>query len=114
MGTVLIVEDHCASRDALRQLVENDGRPVVTAGDGQEALNRVRSIPPPSLILLDLSMPRMNGWEFLQRKTADPTIAGIPTIVMSGSPTDLPAEARDLLAKPVDIERLLALIDQYC
>ena len=114
MGTVLIVEDHCASRDALRQLVEHDGRPVVTAGDGQEALDRVRSIPPPSLILLDLSMPRMNGWEFLQHKTADPTIASIPTIVMSGSPTDLPAGARDLLAKPVDIERLLALIDPYC
>ena len=40
MGTVLIVEDHCASRDALRELVEKDGRAVVTASDGQEALNR--------------------------------------------------------------------------
>jgi CheY-like chemotaxis protein len=114
MGTVLIVEDHCASRDALRQLVEKDGRAVVIAGDGQEALDRVRSIPAPSLILLDLSMPRMDGWEFLQHKTADLTIAGIPTIVLSGSPTELPAGARDLLAKPVNIERLLALIDQYC
>jgi len=114
MGTVLIVEDHCASREALRELVEKDGRAVVTAGDGQEALNRVRSIPPPSIILLDLAMPGMNGWEFLQNKTADPTIAGIPTIVLSGSPSELPAGARDLLAKPVDIERLLALIDQYC
>jgi len=114
MGTVLIVEDHCASRDALRELVEKDGRAVVTAGDGQEALNRVRSIPPPSIILLDLAMPGMNGWEFLQNKTADPTIAGIPTIVLSGSPSELPAGARDLLAKPVDIARLLALIDQYC
>jgi len=56
----------------------------------------------------------MNGWEFLQNKTADPTIAGIPTIVLSGSPSELPPGARDLLAKPVDIERLLALIDQYC
>jgi CheY-like chemotaxis protein len=114
MRTVLIVEDHCAARDVLKQLVEKDGRAVVTAGDGQEALDRVRSIPPPSVILLDLSMPRMNGWEFLQNKTADATIARIPTIVMSGSSTDLPAGAMDLLAKPVDIERLLALIDQYC
>jgi CheY-like chemotaxis protein len=46
---------------------------------------------PPSLILLDLAMPKMNGWEFLQLKTADPTIAGIPTIVLSGSPSELPA-----------------------
>jgi CheY-like chemotaxis protein len=115
MRTVLIVDDHCASRDVLTQLVEKDGRAVVTAGDGLEALNRVRSVPPPSLILLDLSMPRMNGWEFLRYKTADPTIARIPTIVLSGSATDdLPAGAMDLLAKPVDVERLLALIDQYC
>jgi CheY-like chemotaxis protein len=91
MGTILIVDDHCASREALRQLVEKNGRAVVTAGDGEEALNRVRSIPPPTLILLDLSMPRMNGWEFLHNKTADPTIAGIPTIVVSGSSSELPA-----------------------
>lgn len=97
MGTVLIVEDHCESRDALKQLVENDGCAVVTAGDGQEALNRVRSIPPPSLILLDLSMARMNGWEFLQHKTADPTIAGIPTIVWCADRAT--RGARDLLAK---------------
>jgi CheY-like chemotaxis protein len=114
MGSVLIVEDHCASRDVLKQLIEKDGRAVLTAGDGRDALKRARSIPHPSLILLDLSMPRMNGWEFLQHKTADRTIAGIPTIVLSGSPTDLPAGATDHLTKPVDIERLLALIDQYC
>jgi CheY-like chemotaxis protein len=46
MGTVLIVDDHCASREALRQLVEKNGRAVVTADDGEEALKRVRSIPP--------------------------------------------------------------------
>jgi CheY-like chemotaxis protein len=114
MGTVLIVEDHCASREILRELIERDGRAVVTAADGQEALDCVRSIPLPSVILLDLSMPRMNGWEFLQNKTADPAIARIPTIVLSGLSTDLPAGAMDLLAKPVDIERLLALIEQYC
>lgn len=114
MGTVLIVEDHHASRVILKQLVEKDGRTVLTACDGQDALEHARGIPPPSLILLDLSMPRMNGWEFLQHKTADPTISGIPTIVLSSASIDLPVGAMDLLAKPVDIERLLALIDQYC
>jgi CheY-like chemotaxis protein len=54
-------------------------------------------------------MPRMNGWEFLQHKTADPTIAGIPKIVLS----DVPVGAMNSLAKPVDIERLLAVIAQY-
>ena len=87
---------------------------VVTAGDGRDGLECARRIPPPSLILLDLSMPRMNGWEFLRHKTADPTIAGIPTIVLSGSSGGIPAGAMSSLSKPVDVERLMALIDQYC
>jgi CheY-like chemotaxis protein len=54
----------------------------------------------------------MDGWKFLRRQSADPLIADIPTIVLSGS--SLPARARHQLAKPVDIERLLTLVDQYC
>lgn len=114
MGTVLIVEDHCRSRELLKNLVEREGRDVVTAGDGRDGLECARRIPRPSLILLDLSMPKMNGWEFLRHKTADPTIAGIPTIVLSGSADELPRGAMSSLAKPVDAERLLALVDQYC
>lgn len=57
MGTVLIVEDHCRSRDLLKNLVEQEGRTVVTAGDGREGLEHARHIPPPSVIVLDLSMP---------------------------------------------------------
>lgn len=114
MGTVLIVEDHCPSRDSLKQLVGKEGRTVLTASHGRDALERTRRIPPPSLILLDLSMPTMDGWQFLRHKNADPTIAGIPTIVLSGSSSTLPAGAMDVLAKPLDAPRLLALIDQYC
>ena len=53
----------------------------------------------------------MNGWEFLQRKSADPVIANLPTIVLSGS--GRPTGAMHHLAKPVDVETLLALVDQY-
>jgi CheY-like chemotaxis protein len=89
--------------------------PIVTIGDGKEALERVKSpLPSPSVILLDLAMARMNGWESLRIKMADPTIAGIPTIVLSASATDLPAGAQNLLGKPVEVDRLLALIGQYC
>jgi CheY-like chemotaxis protein len=114
MGPVLVVEDHADSRDFLKQLLEQDGREVITANDGVEALECVRSSPPPRLILLDLSMPGMNGWEFLLHKNTDPTIAGIPTIVVSSTPIDLPAGAMDHLTKPVDIGWLQALVDQYC
>jgi CheY-like chemotaxis protein len=112
MGPLLIVEDETAVRDTLTELVGKDGREVVTASDGQEALERLTEVPRPCLILVDLIMPRMNGWEFLQRKSADPLIADIPTIVLSGS--GRPAGAMHQLAKPVDIKRLLVLVDQYC
>ena len=112
METVLIVEDEVTTRDALIELLGKDGRQIVTASDGQEAMGLLTEIPRPSVILLDLMMPRMDGWEFLRRQSADPSIANIPTIVMSGS--ELPAGAKHQLTKPVHVDRLLALVDQYC
>lgn len=112
METILIVEDEVATRDALSELLEKDGREIVTAGDGEEALERLTDIPRPCLIVLDLMMPRMDGREFLQRQSLDPSIANIPTIVLSGSRVS--AGAKHQLVKPVDVERLKVLVDQYC
>ena len=112
MGPLLIVDDEIAIRDTLTELVGKDGREIITARDGQEALERLSKVPRPCLVLLDLMMPRMNGWEFLQHKSADPLIADIPTIVLSAS--SRPAGAMHQLGKPFDVERLLALVDQYC
>ena len=112
MDTVLIVEDEVTTRDALTEVLGREGREIIAASDGQEALVRLREVPRPRLILLDLMMPRMDGWEFLRRQSADPSIAGIPTIVLSGS--KLPAGAKHQLAKPVNVSRLQALVDQYC
>jgi CheY-like chemotaxis protein len=112
MQTILIVEDEVATREALIELLEKDERHIVAVADGQEAFERLTEIPRPSLILLNLMMPRMDGWEFLRRQSNDPSIANIPTIVLSGS--HLPTGARHQLAKPVDADRLLALVGQYC
>jgi CheY-like chemotaxis protein len=112
MRTVLIVEDDLATRAALAELLGTEEREIVTAADGQEALQRLAGIPRPCLILLDLSMPRMDGSEFLWRQSRDPFIADIPTIVLSGSTR--PPEAKHQLAKPVAVDRLLALVGQYC
>ena len=112
METVLIVDDDTETRDTLTALLEKDGREIVTAGDGQEAFERLSNVPRPCLILLDLVMPRMDGGEFLRRQATDPSIAKIPIIVLSGS--TLPAGAKHQLAKPIDVERLLALVNQYC
>ena len=112
METVLIVEDEVTTRDALIELLGKDGREIVTVGDGQEAMEHLAKVPRPRVILLDLMMPRMDGWEFPRCQAADPSIANIPTIVLSGS--KLPAGAKHQLAKPVDVDRLRALVDQYC
>ena len=112
MEIILIVEDEVATREALIELLGKDGREIITARDGQEAMEWLAKVPRPSVILLDLMMPRMNGWEFLRRQSADPLIANIPTIVLSGC--KLPAGAKHQLSKPVDVDRLRALVDQYC
>src|SRR5215470_13269866 len=72
MGTVLIVEDEVTTRDALTEVLGKEGREIITASDGQQALERLREVPRPRLILLDLMMPRMDGREFLRRQSADP------------------------------------------
>ena len=89
METVLIVDDEAATRDILVELLHKDGREIVTAGDGNQALDRLTELSRPCLIVLDLMMPRMDGSEFLRRQSTDLSIANIPTIVLSGS-TDLP------------------------
>jgi CheY-like chemotaxis protein len=109
---VLIVENEVTTRYLLIELLGKDGREIVTAVDRKEALERLTKVSRPRVILLDLMMPRVNGWEFLQRQSADPRLANIPTIVFS--PSEVPAGARHQFTKPIDIERLLALVDQYC
>lgn len=114
MRTLLIIENDTITRESLTELLDRDSREIVTASDGREALERLESMPRPSLILLDLSMPRMNGFEFLRRQSMDPHIAGIPVMVLSGAVSELPPGARQLMAKPVHPRRLQALVDQYC
>src|SRR5689334_2322531 len=74
MDTILIVDDEVTTRDTLTELLERDGREIVTAGDGKEALELLAKVPRPCLIVLDLMMPGMDGWKFLQRQSADPSI----------------------------------------
>ena len=87
---------------------------IHVARDGQEALDYLNSHPRPSLILLDLNMPVMNGWEFRRRQKADPRLADIPVVVVSAI-NDL-AEGGDRmdaaghLTKPVDLRTLLGVV----
>jgi CheY-like chemotaxis protein len=113
---VLIVDDDRAIREALAELLEDEGYTVRLAANGREGLEFCASLPLPDLILLDLSMPVMDGFEFAQRKQNDPTLAAIPVCVMTAaapsSPT--PTGISALLRKPLDLDDLLVAIGELC
>jgi CheY-like chemotaxis protein len=83
--SVLLVEDDAATRDALRDILAEQHIRVWTAEDGHAALDLLRSgRATPSVIVLDLMLPRMSGWELRERLRADPALADIPVVVMTG------------------------------
>src|SRR5712691_6808566 len=81
--SILIVEDDDAVREALATFLELQGYDVVEAAHGEEALRQLRSARPFCMILLDLMMPVMNGWEFRTHLLSDPTLASIPVVVVT-------------------------------
>jgi CheY-like chemotaxis protein len=115
---VLIVEDDIDIRDALSQILEEEGYTVATAANGQEALDVLRSGPPPRLILLDLMMPVMNGWQFRAEQRSDPALASIPVVVISAD-THIGDKAgqigvQEFFRKPIEIAGLLSTMQKYC
>jgi CheY-like chemotaxis protein len=116
---VLVVEDSIDTRDSLAFLLRHvGGYQVSTAANGQEALDRLRAGPRPGLILLDLLMPTMNGWEFCHRLRQDPALASIPVVVVSNV-GDSPEEVASLrpaacLAKTADLATLLDTVRRHC
>ena len=112
--SILVVEDDPAARDALVGLLEHEGYATESVDDGSQALARLRDAPRPSLVLLDLMLPVMDGFEFRVQQLQDPALARIPVIVVSAG-GDLVRKAETLhadacLAKPLDAEMLLPLI----
>ena len=110
---VLVVEDDRDVREAVSDALESEGFTVIQARDGEEALARARDLVP-SLILLDLMMPRMNGWEFRAIQAADPLLSGVPVVVVSAV-ADLVEELHPaaVLAKPFDLRHLLQAVEQF-
>lgn len=116
---IMIVEDAPDERDAARLVLEIEGYDVVALASGEEALAYMRrGGDPPRMILLDLMMHGINGWDFRRAQLADPSIAAVPVVVCSGdSHLDEKAEALgvvDRLPKPIDQKMLLALAARHC
>ena len=115
---ILVVDDDADNRDTLADLLRAHGYDVATATNGETALAALRAGSPPCLILLDLRMPVMNGWEFRRQQLADPALAAIPILVTTGvAPGTVEAESLAIdvyLPKPFDIDVLLDVVRRYC
>lgn len=112
---VLVVDDDRAIRESLGMLLQLEGYDVALAENGARALEIIREEGSPRLMLLDLMMPVMSGWEYLVLAEEDQTLSRIPVVVISAMPAPLsPPEQKGgvkaCLKKPVDVERLLDLV----
>jgi len=116
---ILVVEDDASIRGLVSDLLRDDGYQVSEACNGAEALDAVRE-QRPDLIVLDLMMPVMDGWTFVEECRREPGFDDVPIVVTSAS-HDLPRTAerlrslgvRTCLAKPFDVDGLLALVERY-
>ncbi|MBV9950041.1 MAG: response regulator, partial [Myxococcales bacterium] len=112
--TLLVVEDDADIREALDGLLSMEGFRVAGCGNGREALDWLRASPKPDVILLDLMMPVMDGWQFRVMQKDDPELAKIPVVALSADATAKAAaiDADAYLKKPVDYETLIDTIDR--
>jgi len=114
-GPILLVDDDAELRDELAAALTEVGYEVVSASNGREALEQLKARPLPRVIVLDLLMPVMNGWEFCDAARGDPTMGKIPIVVTSGAVSRDPASpyyinVDDFITKPFDLDELLVKI----
>ena len=117
-GRVLIVEDDTDLRETLSQILTDEGYRVWSVEHGKAALDCLRDGSKPCLILLDLTMPVMNGWQFRAEQREDPDLAEIPVVVISAGANlaaqVVPLGIQDYIRKPIQLGQLLATVGRYC
>ena len=114
MATVLVVDDGEDVRRLLKIALERTGYQVLTAANGAEALQSMKARVP-CLVLLDLMMPVMNGWDFLNAKNSDPRHAAVPVVVITAAGhVDSVPGAQGFLRKPLDLNSIFEKVGEYC
>lgn len=111
-ASILVVEDDDDVLESIRELLEDEGYQVTAARSGAEALAQLRDMAPPSAMLVDSLMPEMSGAEFLAACAADPKLAGVPALVISGhsdGAVDM-ANVHGFVLKPFNAGRLLSAL----
>jgi CheY-like chemotaxis protein len=115
-ASVFVVEDDQDTREMLCRFLELEGYHVESAANGKVALEQLNAGAPASVILLDLMMPVMDGWQFRREQTTIARLAHIPVIVVSAAGRERleQIDANAVLSKPVDLDELLARVTEYC
>jgi CheY-like chemotaxis protein len=111
---LLIIEDDEAARTALGDIFDYEGYPVALCSNGQEALEYLHHQPLPALIILDLQMPVMNGWQFCHERSKDAALASVPVVVITAFQSPANLDVDEVMRKPVDLERLMNTVRHYC
>ena len=112
---VLVIEDNKEIQDSLKMALETEDYTVFTADNGKEGLELLTKIPTPCLILLDLLMPVMNGWEFIEAISTDLMFSMIPVVVVSALADKKDAIKIDgYIQKPIELNSLLEILRKHC
>jgi CheY-like chemotaxis protein len=112
---ILLIEDESDIRTILKDALEWEGYRVYTASNGKEGMEILPGMPAPSLILLDLMMPVMNGWEFASALQTDRAYRNVPIVALSAfSDPEKEIRVEGFIKKPVDLDLLLALVRERC
>jgi CheY-like chemotaxis protein len=112
VNRILVIDDDSDIREVVGEALQFAGYEVSTARDGRDGLVRARTFRP-AVILLDLMMPGMSGWEFRAAQLREPALAGIPVVVVTALGHDPDIQVSAILAKPFRLEDLLAHIRRF-
>ncbi|PSB24986.1 response regulator [Stenomitos frigidus] len=115
-GTILVIDDDPAVHDLMQRFLGREGYHVIAALGGQEGVNLAKQHAP-DVILLDIRMPQMSGWEVLSLLKSEPELTKIPVVIVTIEEDQALGSALgavDYLFKPVDYDRLIALLEPYC
>lgn len=114
LNAVLVVEDNLDIREMTAAILREKGHLVLEAENGHEALRILDDLPePPCLVLLDLMMPVMDGWAFMQNLRDADRLASLPIVIVSAAPGEKDG-ARRFIKKPVSPEVLIKLVEEFC
>lgn len=111
---IIVIDDDTDLRETLGEVLAEEGYPTRVFENGRTALEHLRSGARPALILLDLMMPEMNGWQFREEQLRDERLSSIPVVVMTASRTfdGEQLTASEILYKPVGLGELIAAVQR--